>query len=208
MSNEGSAQVFTPATPTTPFPTNARIGPNAIIQTVAALKEQYGATRAAELLQQGGQGHLVDYLPTTMVEEREFRELVLLLTTQLGIPATSDMLYRSGQQTAHYLLQHRIPRPFQRLLKVLPKRPALRLLLFAISKHAWTFAGSGTFTYTLGKTPQLTIASGIASGGAVCGFYRGTFETLVQTLVAPPAQVEPTACQRDGDNRCIYAIRF
>lgn len=205
MRNEGTARGLAPSPP---LPNQARIGPNAIIQTVQALKECYGPDQAAALLQPGGQAWLLDYHPTEMIDEQLFRDLVLLLVEQIGVADANHILQRSGQYTARYLLQHRIPGPFQRLLKLLPRRLALALLLVAISKHAWTFVGSGTFTYSLGRPPQLTIASGIQSRGAIAGFYAGTFETLLQSLIDAQTHVVPVAAQADGDNRCIYDIRF
>jgi len=205
MRNQGTARGLAPSSP---LPNQARIGPNAIIQTVQALKECYGPDQATALLQQSGQAWLIEYHPTEMIDEQLFRDLVLLLVEHLGVADATRILERSGQYTARYLLQYRIPGPFQRLLKLLPHRPALALLLLAISKHAWTFVGSGTFTYTLGRPPQLTIASGIQARGAIAGFYAGTFETLLQTLIDAQTRVVPVAAQVDGDNHCIYDIRF
>lgn len=167
-----------------------RIGPNALIQTVRALREQLGNVQANQLLQQGGQGYLIDHQPTAMVDEKAFMDLVAALVSALGVAQTKQVLARSGQLTALYLLQHRIPQSFQRLLKLLPRHLALALLLFAISKHAWTFVGSGAFRYRLGRTTALTVHSSIQPVAAVHGFYGGTFEHLVHALIDAQAEMQ------------------
>lgn len=207
MSKDSSVHTISHPPPLHP-PTPARIGPNALIQTVRALQEICGLAQATAILEQGQQAHLIDYTPTEMVPEADFHALVLLLTKHLGVEQATHVLRVSGQYTARYLLHHRIPRLFQRLLKVLPRRLALALLLFAISKHAWTFVGSGTFTYHVGKATRLTVTSGIHSNGAVCGFYGGTFATLIQQIIDVEAQVQATRCQVGEDSRCEYVVLF
>lgn len=205
MSSHSPAQA---ATPGVSGQSTARIGPNSIIQTVRALKEIYGAEQAATILSQGGHARLYDYIPTDMVAEAEFAELVALLDTHLGSSAARQVLERSGQLTAYYLLQHRIPGPFQALLKVLPHRLGLRLLFAAIGKNAWTFVGSGTFRYTLGRPPGFTVISGIAAAEAVSGFYGGTFRQLIHSLIDAQAEVTLAECSAGNSTRCIYVIIF
>ncbi len=207
MSKDSSVHTVS-HTPSLHPPTHARIGPNALIQTVRALQEICGRAEATAILERGQQAHLIDYTPTDMVPEADFQALVLLLTTHLGVEQATHVLRLSGQYTAHYLLHHRIPRPFQQLLKVLPRRLALALLLFAIRKNAWTFVGSGTFTYRVGQETQLTIVSGIHSNGAVCGFYGGTFATLIQQIIDAQARVQATRSQGGEDSRCEYVVLF
>lgn len=192
-----------------------------MIQTVRALRECLGNGQANHLLQQGGQGYLIDHLPTEMVDEKAFTDLVAALVAELGIEQAQAVLARSGQLTALYLLQHRIPLFFQRLLQILPRHVALALLLFVISKHAWTFVGSGAFRYQLGRTTRLTVASNIRPVAAVYGFYGGTFEHLVHALIDPnaamqfcapspadAASVHPIAGLQDRLADCTYLLRF
>lgn len=205
MSGNSSAQA---ATPSVSLEQSARIGPNSIIQTIRALKEMYGVERAEDILRQAGRPELGDYIPTDMVAEREFDDLVLLLDNQLGSAAARQVLLRSGQLTAHYLLQHRIPRLFQSLLKIVPRRVGVALLFAAIGKHAWTFVGSGTFRYTLRNPPGFTVVSGIAAAEAVSGFYAGTFEQLIRSLIDAQARVNLTECHADTGTQCVYVILF
>lgn len=184
----------------------ARIGPNSLIQTVRALQERYPAATIAAILQQSGQAYLLHHDPEAMVQEQEFAALVQALADQLGVSAARAVLHRSGQLTAAYLLQYRIPRPFQRLLKLLPHRLALKLLLFAISKNAWTFAGSGHFSYQVGKTSRLTVTGHIQPLEAVCGFYGGTFEHLIHVLIHAKAIMQTEVSMTGGQTYCVYAF--
>lgn len=186
----------------------ARIGPNALIQSVNALREQYTEAQIRTILRQCGQEDLLVTSPTTMVAEQAFADLVVALADQLGIDPARQILWRAGQLTAGYLLQHRIPRPFQWLLRPLPHRLALQLLLLAVGKHAWTFVGSGHFSYVVGKTPQLTVRTRLYPGKAVCGFYGGTFDHLIHVLIAAQARTEVTTTPDDGQTRCVYSIQF
>jgi divinyl protochlorophyllide a 8-vinyl-reductase len=169
----------------------SRIGPNSIIQTVGALETTYGKSGAASLLKKIGQGYLIGNLPEKMVEESKFHSLVTALQKEIGNSATAEILNESGRRTAQYLLRVRIPGPFQKILKLLPPRPAFRLFLFAISKNAWTFAGSGEFGYTVKPAPEITVRITFPSHMVVGNFYLGTFTFLLQELVNPDTAIRP-----------------
>lgn len=191
-----------------PAVAEARIGPNALIQSVNALREQYNEDLIRTILGQCGQEDLLVTSPTTMVAEQAFADLVVALADQLEIEPARQVLWRAGQLTAGYLLQHRIPRPFQWLLRPLPHRPALQLLLLAVGKHAWTFVGSGQFSYVVGKMPELTVLTRLYPGEAVCGFYGGTFDHLIHVLITAQAQTQVTTLLAAGQTKCVYTIRF
>lgn len=185
----------------------ARIGPNSLTQTVRALRETYDEVQVASILRQCGLEYLLHQTVTEMVDETLFAGLVMALADQLGPEQARQVLQRSGQLTAGYLLQHRIPRPFQWLLKLLPHRPALKLLLTAISRHAWTFVGSGNFRYDVGQTSQLTVTTHIRPAEAVCGFYGGTFAHLIRVLIDGRVQMETVALWLDEQSYCVYSIQ-
>jgi len=187
---------------------NARIGPNALIQTVRALRDHYAEDNLYAILNTHDQTYLLEREPTEMVMEQEFSELVDSLCCHLDNNTAHNILKVSGQYTADYLLAHRIPGFFQKLLKILPKRLALRALLTAIGMHAWTFAGSGTFTYTVGQRSELVVTSPIQPGETVSGFYGGTFEHLIHTLIDSDAQIDMTLSHSSGTTRCTYTVLF
>lgn len=195
-----------------PVPTDttrtAQIGPNALIQTVNAIRELADEHQLLTMLQRCQQENLLDAEPTSMVDERLFAELTQAVTDVLGVPMAQSVLQRSGERTAAYLLQHRIPGPFQRLLHLLPRRLALRTLLIAINQHAWTFTGSGQFTYQLDKRPLLTVISTIEPGPVAAAFYGGTFCHLLQTLVEPDLQLQVSTTAFQNNTICAYVVQY
>jgi divinyl protochlorophyllide a 8-vinyl-reductase len=194
-----------------PGATVARIGPNAIIQTVRALHEQYGE-RADELLIRAGRPDLCEQLPAEMIDEQEFHDLIQHLRSQIGLEATAAILAHAGAYTGDYILANRIPRPAQVLLKILPPRLALNFLLAAIAKHAWTFVGSGQFTYGRDPTMRLKIVDcvecrEIQAATPVCAFYQAAFERLIRALVKQRSCVYEIACAACGAPACIFEVR-
>ncbi|GAB5363578.1 hypothetical protein AAMO2058_000895700 [Amorphochlora amoebiformis] len=171
----------------------ARVGPNTLIQTVGALKDRYGNEEAADLLKRAGFEYLADDLPTSMVQEMNFHNLLKGLKPQIGDEELSQILFAAGSGTAQYLLKVRIPGFFQELVKILPRKPALQLLLFAIGKAgAWTFRGSGEY-YTVDTANGVDIHVSVKypSLPLVSNFYRGVFDYLIHTLVDKDMPVVP-----------------
>lgn len=184
--------------------TPSRIGPNSIIQTVNALEATFGKNKTETLLRKIGQGYLIGNLPKEMVEESKFHTLVGKLQKEIGDQATAAILKESGSRTARYLLQVRIPKPFQLVIKPLPATIAFRLLFFAISKNAWTFAGSGEFKYTMEKPPVIDLKVTFPSKEVVGNFYLGTFTTLLQELVNPNSSVAMSIKTEGSAIHCNY----
>jgi divinyl protochlorophyllide a 8-vinyl-reductase len=186
---------------------SARIGPNAIIQPVATLRDRYGKAEADAILERGGQAHLCTQLPEHMVEEGEFHTLARALLAELGPEPTHSLLYEAGERTARYLLQHRIPRPFQALVVRMPRMLGLRLLMWAIGKHAWTFVGSGQFRFVVQQQqPTIHLNVSYPSVPAVASFYGGTFAQLIQVLIDPQATVQTSASDAAGTLDCRYKL--
>ena len=190
-----------------------RIGPNAIIRVAEALPGFVGTDQARSIFQRAG---LADYFrkpPQDMVDEAEVARLHRELRASLGASMAGQVAWGAGRRTADYLLAHRIPKPVQALLKSLPAPLAARVLLKAIAKHAWTFAGTGEFSYVLGPPVVLQIRNnplcrGTTSESPACDFYAATFERLFQVLVQREARVRETACEACGDDACRFEIRW
>ncbi|MZP29319.1 bacteriochlorophyll 4-vinyl reductase [Heliobacterium undosum] len=193
--------------------TYGKIGPNSIIQTVAALKERYGEGKTAEFLVKVGRSDLTQKLPAEMVDEQEFNDLVRSIQAGFGNQELTQLLRRSGELTAAYLLKHRIPVPIQWILRILPVRSGLKMLLSAIEKNAWTFVGTGSYRFTIENHPKITIercvsCRGMSADEPICAFYEGTFQTLIRTLVDQKATVKETSCSANGASACIYEVRL
>jgi divinyl protochlorophyllide a 8-vinyl-reductase len=185
-----------------------RIGPNAVTRLAEALGAAAPAIFAA-----AGLAHRLATPPGAMVPETEVTALHRALRGGFTPEAADRIAREAGRRTAQYLLAHRIPSPLQALLRLLPARLAARLLLRAIGRHAWTFAGSGTFRILPGTPPRFAIEHGpIARAGAaehpVCGYYAATFETLCVALVSPRARVAEIACEAMGAPACVFALTW
>jgi len=190
-----------------------RIGPNAIIQLAAVLDDRVGAGPVRRLFEGAGMAHYLDAMPQEMVDETEVRALHATLRQQFG-PACAQSLSRAaGRRTAGYLLEHRIPAAAQWLLRRLPAPIAVRLLLRAIERNSWTFAGSGTFCAVYGRPARLGIThnplcSELRSDVPACDFYAGTFEALFRALINPGAKVREVTCEAMGDAACVFELAW
>jgi divinyl protochlorophyllide a 8-vinyl-reductase len=129
-----------------------------------------------------------------------------------GWPDQAPGLLRlAGQATAEYILAHRIPAPVRRLLRVLPGVLSAPLLTAAIERHAWTFAGSGSFAVT-GRRPLTfeikgnPLIAGESAGHPLCDWHAAVFERLFRSLVWPRATVTEVACTARGADACRFAI--
>lgn len=192
----------------------ARIGPNALIQTVAALREALGAAAADAFLKGIGRGDLAAAPPTTMVDEAEFIALIGALRAAYGVEETGAILARSGELTAAYLLAHRIPAPARALLPALPRRAAMGLLLRAVGAHAWTFAGGGRFSFSVGRErTQLRLADCAECRGMVvreplCRYYERCFQALLRPLIDRRLAVREAACAAAGADACVFEVTW
>ncbi len=191
----------------------ARIGPNAIIRVAAALVDGHGADVAARVFETAGLAAYLRDAPGIMVDEDEVTRLQHALRAYLGDAAAAAVSREAGRLTAEYLLAHRIPRAVQRLLAILPPRAASRVLLAAISRHAWTFAGSGRFGVEHGDVLVLSITGCAVCRGAhgdvpLCDYYTATFERLFRALVARSASVTEVACEGAGATCCRFEVRW
>lgn len=193
-----------------------RIGPNAITRLAEVLPPLVGSAATATLFAHAGVEHHLRTPPGSMVDEAEVRELHATLRRELGDTLAREAARRAGARTAIYLLGHRIPWPVQALLRVLPPRAAARVLLRAISRHAWTFAGSGRFRADVGRAGAPVrfeiqgnpMCAGQHATAPACDYYAATFEALFRALVHPRARVREVSCEACGSDACRFEIRW
>ena len=189
----------------------ARIGPNTIIQLAHVLSERHGEALASRLLFDST-GYAITALPGTMVDEREAQRFVQAVVHTLGERTGTSVLHEAGRRTADYLMANRIPRLAQWIMKALPARAGLSLLLKAMSANAWTFAGSGSFSVlTVPRGAELSfhacaMCRDLQADGPMCDFYAGTFEHLIRTLVSPHAEVREVECMATGGHACRFEV--
>ncbi len=172
-----------------------------------------GSRATLALFEAAGLAGYLRQAPQGMVDEAEVVRLHRVLRTELGGALAGDVARRAGVRTADYLLANRIPKPVQLLLRLLPARLAAWVLLRAITRHAWTFSGSGVFVAKVGRPVVLTIRNNplcvaTQSEQPVCDFYAASFERLFRVLVHPQARVTETDCEACGASACRFEVRW
>ena len=195
------AHILSPAAP--------QIGPNAVLQTLAALEEHEGP-RAADRVRAADR--LPADWPEGLIPEAWFLETVRATRDQLSAEASEAILRDAGDRTAAYVAAHRIPRPVRAVLGWLPARLALPLLLKAFAKHAWTFAGRGSFAVEgpypgvirLEDCPTCRDPFATDHSGA---YYEAAFAGLLR-LAAPDVSVREVACLTQGAPACRFRIHL
>ncbi|WP_338548021.1 bacteriochlorophyll 4-vinyl reductase [Roseovarius phycicola] len=183
------------------------IGPNAVLQLLPLIERLGGTSRVTKMLKAAGMDEAPD--GTEMIPEAHAARLHQLLRKEE--PQSAPLLAaEAGRATAAYILAHRIPQKAQTLLRLLPARLAAILLSKAITKHAWTFAGSGQFecvspwTYRIKDNP---VVRGEVSQAPLCTWHAAVFEHLYQVLVHPRCRcVETHCCAQLGSEACVFAI--
>lgn len=191
----------------------ARIGPNALTRVAEALAERHGADAVAAVHAAAGLTALLDEPPTRMVDENAVIALHRAVRARYPRDEAEALFTRAGELTGEYLLAARIPRPFAALLRHLPATLAARLLLVAVSRHAWTFAGSGDFRVLRGQPPSFELADcplcrDLHTDTPACAYYGATFGVLFRALVHPRSEIEETACRARGDALCRFTARW
>jgi divinyl protochlorophyllide a 8-vinyl-reductase len=132
-----------------------------------------------------------------MVDEAIPARLFEALWRELAPEDAARVAYDAGRRTGAYVLANRIPAVARAMLRVLPPRFASPLLLQAIRRNAWTFAGSGRCYVTPGNPAVITIALNplIMPG---CVWHIGVLTCLFRALVSEGTQVRYSDGRIDG----------
>jgi divinyl protochlorophyllide a 8-vinyl-reductase len=193
--------------------TAGRVGPNAITRVAEALSELDGRELCRRVFVAAGLDHYLESPPTAMVDENDVSALNAALFDCLGLRRAESVAAEAGRLTGEYLLRHRIPAAAQTVLRRLPRPLAARLLVRAIAKHSWTFAGSGTFTYDFddGLKLQLErspVCRDVHLHEPACHYLTATFQRIFSEILGPGVAVEETACSGSGAPRCVFAVSW
>lgn len=179
----------------------ARIGPNAIIRVGEALVAMEGRGVAADVFAAAGLSAALADPPRAMVPEADVTRLHGVMRGLLGIAAARRVGAEAGRRTAHYLLGYRVPRP----------RPLV--LLRAVSKHSWTFAGSADFSARAARPVEIGLAGcaicrGAHEEGPLCDYYGETLAGLFRALVWRDCAALQTSCAAGGASACRFQLAW
>jgi divinyl protochlorophyllide a 8-vinyl-reductase len=181
----------------------ALIGPNAILQTEAALNAAGGQALVERVFAKAGLLHLLAHRPDAMIAEEVpralFKALFECVPRRDGIRIALD----AGRRTGRYILRYRMPAPARWILRRLPAAMACPLLLKAIKQHAWTFAGSGDCEVKIGPPAQVMIADNPMKM-PLCAWHTGVLEVLFQSLVSSGARVIHTTSRPGARSVCTF----
>jgi divinyl protochlorophyllide a 8-vinyl-reductase len=183
-------------------PRGARIGPNAILQLVPVLDRLEGRGLRDEVLALAGA--TVPPPDAGMWPEAACRAVHLAVYLLCGDRA-ERIMDEAGKGTADYILAHRIPVAAQRTIRAVPPWIGARLLTSAVARHAWTFAGSGSFGVDSHAPLTLKITSNPLAPGGPSHWHAAVFTRLYQALVWPQAFVETR--EDPGSSRFIVHAR-
>lgn len=185
--------------------TAARVGPNAVIQLASALAELEGEGEQWRVFASAGYARLLSDLPHEMIDEAIPAHLFDAVRRCLPAGRADAVLREAGTRTGAYILANRIPGPAKTLLRLLPSPISARLLLKAISQHAWTFAGSGIVSCSFGRPLAMTIAKNpLATPG--CPWHTAVLEHLFRALAGNHLRIRHDSCCCHGAAACRFVI--
>jgi divinyl protochlorophyllide a 8-vinyl-reductase len=99
------------------------------------------------------------------------------------------------------------------MLKIMPRPITARILAAAIARHAWTFSGSGEFSYEFSPHPRLRIAGspickGLHTETPACAYFAATFERVFAEMLGPALSVAEVECEATGAPACVFEVRW
>lgn len=191
----------------------ARIGPNAIIRVGEALVAMQGRGMAADVFAAASLTSFFEAPPQSMVPEQQVTRLHAAMRGLLGVGLARRVGAEAGRRTAHYLLGHRVPRPLVLMLPRLPAWLSARVLLHAVSKHSWTFAGSADFTARAAQPVEIGLAGcaicrNAHESGPLCDYYGETLAGLFRALVSRDCAALQTSCAAAGASACRFQLAW
>jgi divinyl protochlorophyllide a 8-vinyl-reductase len=190
-----------------------RIGPNAVTQLITALHNGDDRATTQHIFSQAGSPQWLDSPPTKMVDETRVARLHATVRELLPEARADAILREAGRTTAEYILENRIPRLAQNVLKILPPSLAARALTRAIGAHAWTFAGTGRFRGVIGRDATFEIYDNPLCrerdlGKGWCVWHTAVFERLFRELVSARTIAEETQCLGNGGPCCRFVLTW
>ncbi len=189
------------------------VGPNAITRIAEALTTSDGAEICRSVFAAANAERRLVVPPTQMVDEQEVARLQFALIEQLGVAKAARISREAGRLTGDYLLAKRIPRPIQTILKRLPRQLAAHILVRAIARNAWTFSGSGRFSFSFQPRLRLAVTDSpicrlLRTKEPACHYFAGTFERVFREMLGPSARVFEIECEAAGAPACLFEVTW
>lgn len=181
------------------------IGPNSVIQLSRAIRVLGGDIVAEGVFAASGYSSLLNEPPDQMIDEAIPAQLFRTMWNTLPREQAAAIAYDAGLRTADYIIENRIPKKVRVLLRIMPTRIAMRVLLRAIEKHAWTFAGSGACSTQTSPDYLIRIKDNPLVMPECC-WHRGVFERLFGMLLAANVTVNHVQCGAAGDDACLFVV--
>lgn len=183
------------------------VGPNAILQTAEALLQLHGEGMRARILAGAGlPRHGAD--PEGLVDAGLVRRLNNAVAESFPPDAAASVMRRAGELTGDYILANRIPKAAMAVLGRLASPVSANLLLKAIARHSWTFAGNAPVQVRHGwRRAEIGIEGNPIAYGP-CVWHEAVFERLLYPLAGKRLEVRETACCRKGAAACRFEIHF
>jgi divinyl protochlorophyllide a 8-vinyl-reductase len=107
----------------------------------------------------------------------------------------------AGRRVADYVIANRIPRAARALLSRLPDALSARLLLGAIRRASWTFAGSGRCAVAVPGGALVLDANPIPMPGAA--WHAAVLDRMAGAFLRPERRIVHLPCPRVGGRACF-----
>jgi divinyl protochlorophyllide a 8-vinyl-reductase len=183
------------------------VGPNTVIQLARALEGDSGPEALHRVFDEAGCSTFLQAPPCDMIDQAIPARLFASLWSNLPDKVAGRIAADAGQRTARYIVENRIPPLVRFALRTAPRSLARRLLLRAIVRNAWTFAGSGHCTAKHGDPTKVEIiANPIAMPD--CVWHKAVFAELFKTLIGGPMHICHTDCCLRGAAACRFELTF
>lgn len=187
------------------------VGPNAVTRVAEALDALEGPALCDAVFAAADLTAYRASPPLAMVPEAEVAALQAALVLTCGRERAAAIAREAGHRTGDYRLARRIPRTAQAALRLMPRRWSSRILARAIARHAWTFAGSGSFSLARGnglvfRLVGSPVCRDLRTGEPAGHYLAATLERIFSHVVDPAARVRELSCISAGDAVCEFHL--